>query len=192
MLLRQAAGTRGVLPQRAQNEQGIVRLDAVFLDAHAVARDAVPQQKILRRTHGHVAAAEKRFDVFTLEVAVHVHVGALRVHQHSAGIVLHEERDKEALVGHLLPLAAVSRLLKLPCRRPIVITVVAGDARRNGRGAHRHSAKFDKPHRRAANLRERGIQHQPLELQHAKSAIEQVDANRRAHGTPHGNLRLIP
>src|SRR5579862_969757 len=120
-----------------------------------------------------------------------VEMRALRIHEQASRRVIDKERNVESLFRNLFPLTIVSRFLQFPRRRAIVKARRSGNSRRNCMRSGGRAAHLDEAHRRAANFRKRGIQHQPLELKHAKSAMEKHNARysteNQASGEPHIN-----
>src|SRR5258708_598163 len=75
---------------------------------------------------------EKRIAKFLLEVAMEIKIGAARVDQHFAGVVIEKERHVHALGGNLYPLATFAAAFPLPCHGAVVVASALGNGRHYG------------------------------------------------------------
>ena len=104
-----------------------------------------------------------------------VEIGAMRIDEYLAGIVVDKKWNVYAFARDLDPGFVLAVLLPFPDHRSMV---VAGPARYwcdDGVGTDGESADFDHTHGRAADLGKRSVENQPAALQQSESVEEESD-----------------
>src|SRR5581483_81608 len=126
--------------------------------------------------------------VLLVKVAMNIHLGAKRIHQQLAGIIIEIERNVLALVSDLHPFRTLPALLPTPSHGAVVITGNSSHWSDHRVGTDRQAADFDEAQGSATNLGTRRIHNQALALQNPESAIKQVDSSEGAEQSPNPNI----
>ena len=122
-----------IFAERAEHEEREVRLDAKFLEAHVLAGKRIAQQEILHGAHRQFAATEEGAAELVLEIAEHVHVGALGIDEHATGVVLDSDFSGEKSVPTVLEILA-RRYLPILMITPAEDSKCAIESLRSGAG----------------------------------------------------------
>src|SRR6202040_1538230 len=108
-----------------------------------------------------------------------IQIGAARVDQHLASVVIQKEGNVHALGSHLDPLAAFAATFPLPCDSAVVIARARGNGRQHSIGTDGEAAEFDDPERCAANLRNRRVEDKVAAQKQAEALKKQKNSSKK-------------
>ena len=174
-----------VFSQRAENEKRVLGLDAELFNFKFVLRgDAAAREKRDDVAGSGIERGEKRIRKFLLEVAVEIEIGAARIDEHAAGIVVDEKRQEHAFGGDLNPLLVFTALLQFVDVSAVVVAGARGNGRDQSVRADGLSADFDHAHGGAADFGERRVENETAALKKFESVDEEDDAGDEADYAP--------
>jgi len=127
---------------------------------------------------------------FLLKVAMDIQIGAPRVDQHFAGVVIQKEGNVHALSRHLDPRAASASTFPLPGDGAVVIAGVLGNGCQHSIRTDGEAAKFNHPERCAANFRDWRIEDKVTALKQAEALKEQINSGKKSDDAPDGQTGI--
>ena len=168
----------GILFERSEHEECVLRLDTELLDFNFVGGVYAVAQKETADVVGHFFfGGEEGVAEFLMEVAMQVEVGAARVDHDRCGVVVQKKRNMHALSGHLDPFTASALALPFPDEATVVIAGAGRDGGDHGVGTDGQTAEFDHSEGCAANLGNRRVENEVTALQQAKALKEYIDSS---------------
>ena len=143
----------GILVERAQQKERILRFDAELFDFDfVVGADAVAREQGMHVGRSFLFGGKEAIAEFLLEIAMQIEFGSARIDHDFGGVVVEKEWHVHALGGNLYPLAASAAAFPFPDESAVEVTRALGYWRDQGVGSDGKAAKFDHTHRCAANF----------------------------------------